>query len=307
MNMRMKTSSARFPLAASMLIFGTIGLLRRFIALPSAVIACFRGLLGCALLLLFQRLRGKKPDLPALRRTLPVLLLSGGLIGLNWMLLFEAYRYTSIAVATLCYYMTPVLVIAVSPVFLAEPMTGKKLLCIVLATLGMVLVSGVFDADACSAGMLMGIALGLGAAVLYAAVTVLNKKLPASPDAYDKTVVQLGAAGLVMLPYLLLTDGFSGLVFSPLSVGLLLLAALTHTALPYALYFGALPRLPAQTVALMSYLDPITALLLSALVLHEPLSAAQLVGAALVLGATLASDVSPHGKRPSFLSKFSRR
>lgn len=51
--------SARLLFAASMLIFGTIGLLRRFIDLPSGVIACFRGLLGCVLLLLLQRL-GRK-------------------------------------------------------------------------------------------------------------------------------------------------------------------------------------------------------------------------------------------------------
>lgn len=101
--------SARLPFAASMLIFGTIGLLRRFIDLPSGVIACFRGLLGCVLLLLLQRLGGKKPGLAAIWKSLLPLLISGGMIGFNWMLLFEAYRYTSIAVATLCYYTAPVM------------------------------------------------------------------------------------------------------------------------------------------------------------------------------------------------------
>lgn len=107
--------SARLPFAASMLIFGTIGLLRRFIDLPSGVIACFRGLLGCVLLLLLQRLGGKKPGLAAIWKSLLPLLISGGMIGFNWMLLFEAYRYTSIAVATLCYYTAPVMLILASP------------------------------------------------------------------------------------------------------------------------------------------------------------------------------------------------
>ena len=265
---------ARLAFAGSMLVFGTIGLLRRFIDLPSAVIACFRGLLGCVLLLLLQRLRGRKPDLAALRRYLPALLISGGMIGFNWMLLFEAYRYTTIAVATLCYYMAPVLLIAFSPLLFKEKLTGRQIVCVLLAALGMVLVSGVLDGGGLNDGAMTGIALALGSAVLYALITAVNRKY-------------LGP----VVPYLLLTGGFAGLRVTPLSAGLMLLVSLTHTAIPYALYFGAMVRLPTQTVALMSYLDPITALLLSALVLHEPLTPAGLAGAALVLGATLLSEL----------------
>ena len=282
---------ARLAFAGSILVFGTIGLLRRFIDLPSAVIACFRGLLGCVLLLLLQRLRGRKPDLAALRRYLPALLISGSMIGFNWMLLFEAYRYTTIAVATLCYYMAPVLLIAFSPLLFKEKLTGRQIVCVLLAALGMVLVSGALDGSGLNDGAMTGIALALGSAVLYALITAVNRKYLGPVDAYDKTIVQLGAAGLVLVPYLLLTGGFAGLRVTPLSAGLMLLVSLTHTAIPYALYFGAMVRLPTQTVALMSYLDPITALLLPALVLHEPLSPAGLAGAALVLGATLLSEL----------------
>ena len=281
---------ARLAFAGSMLVFGTIGLLRRFIDLPSAVIACFRGLLGCVLLLLLQRLRGRKPDLAALRRYLPALLISGGMIGFNWMLLFEAYRYTTVAAATLCYYMTPVLLIAASPVLFGERLTGGKLLCVVLAVFGMVLVSGVLDGGALPAGTGTGIALGLGAAVLYASVMIITKKLSAL-NAYDTTIVQLGAAGAVMIPYLLVTGELASVQISLRSVLLLLVVSIVHTGLPYAMYFGAIGRLPAQTVALMSYLDPITALLLSALVLHEHLSVFGMAGAALILGATVLSDL----------------
>ena len=180
---------ARLAFAGSMLVFGTIGLLRRFIDLPSAVIACFRGLLGCVLLLLLQRLRGRKPDLAALRRYLPALLISGGMIGFNWMLLFEAYRYTTIAVATLCYYMAPVLLFE-------EKLTGRQIVCVLLAALGMVLVSGALDGSGLNDGAMTGIALALGSAVLYALITAVNRKYLGPVDAYDKTIVQLGAAGL---------------------------------------------------------------------------------------------------------------
>ena len=274
-----------------MLVFGTIGLLRRFIDLPSGVIACFRGLLGCVLLLLLQRLRGKKPDTASIRRYLLPLLISGGMIGFNWMLLFEAYRYTNIAVATLCYYTAPVMLILASPLVFREQFTWRQLVCVALAACGMVLVSGVLDGGTVPDGTLSGIALAIGSAVLYASITAVNRKTLSRMDAYDKTIVQLGAAGLVMVLYLALTGGFSDLHLTALSAGLMLLVSLTHTAIPYAMYFGAMVRLPTQTVALMSYLDPITALILSALVLHEPLSPAGLTGAVLVLGSTVLSEL----------------
>ena len=170
------------------------------------------------------------------------------------MLLFEAYRYTTIAVATLCYYMAPVLLIAFSPLLFKEKLTGRQIVCVLLAALGMVLVSGVLDGSGLNDGAMNGIALALGSAVLYALITAVNRKYLGPVDAYDKTIVQLGAAGLVLVPYLLLTGGFAGLRVTPLSVGLMLLVSLTHTAIPYALYFGAMVRLPTQTVALMSYL-----------------------------------------------------
>ena len=283
--------SARLPFAVSMLVFGTIGLLRRFIDLPSGVIACFRGLLGCVLLLLLQRLRGKKPDTASIRRYLLPLLISGGMIGFNWMLLFEAYRYTSIAVATLCYYTAPVMLILASPLVFREQFTWRQLVCVALAACGMVLVSGVLDGGTLPDGTLTGIVLAIGSAVLYASITAVNRKTLSRMDAYDKTIVQLGTAGLVMVLYLALTGGFSDLHLTALSAGLMLLVSLTHTAIPYAMYFGAMVRLPTQTVALMSYLDPITALILSALVLHEPLSPAGLTGAVLVLGSTVLSEL----------------
>ena len=206
--------SARLPFAVSMLVFGTIGLLRRFIDLPSGVIACFRGLLGCVLLLLLQRLRGKKPDTASIRRYLLPLLISGGMIGFNWMLLFEAYRYTSIAVATLCYYTAPVMLILASPLVFREQFTWRQLVCVALAACGMVLVSGVLDGGTLPDGTLTGIALAIGSAVLYASITAVNRKTLSRMDAYDKTIVQLGAAGLAV-------SGTDRRIFRPASDGAL--------------------------------------------------------------------------------------
>lgn len=280
---------AKGMLASSMLIFGTIGLFRRYIPLPSSLLALLRGVVGMLFLLLVLRLRKQKPNRGAIRRCLPLLLLSGGILGFNWILLFEAYQYTSVATATLCYYMAPVIVLLLSPVLFKETLTARKLLCIVGAVVGIALVSG-FGGGAHSASEWKGILLGLAAAAFYAGVILLNKTLTGL-SAYDRTILQLGASSLILLPYTAATGGFANLTLSAGIVGLVLLVGILHTGIAYALYFGSMSSLPAQTVALYSYIDPVAAVLLSAAVLHEGMSLAELLGAVLVLGATLISEL----------------
>ena len=280
---------AAYRLIFAMFLFGTIGIFVRGIALPSGVIALLRGAIGTLFLLLLTVLRGRRVSGADIRRNLGVLAVSGALIGFNWILLFEAYRYTTVATATLCYYLAPVFVILASPLVLKERLTLRKLLCVAAALLGMVLISGVSAGAARSLTACRGILLGVGAALLYAAVVLLNQKLR-NISAYDRTIVQLGAASLVLLPYVLLTGGFSGNACTPRSVALLLIVGVLHTGFAYALYFGAMRELPAQTVAIFSYIDPIVAILLSALLLKEPMTLLQAAGAVLVLGATFFSE-----------------
>lgn len=276
-------------LVSSMVVFGTIGIFRKNIALPSATIAMMRGFVGALFLVLFVRLRGGHFSRADIRRNLPVLLVSGAAMGVNWILLFEAYNYTSVATATLCYYMAPTFIIFVSPVVLKERLTRKKLLCVAVALAGMVLVSGVLNAGF-SVAELRGVALGLGAAVLYATVILLNKRLDGI-GAYDKTVMQLLAAAVVLLPYLLLTGGLRDVSLDLRSLVMLAVVCLIHTGLSYALYFGSMDHLPAQTLALFSYIDPVVAVLLSALLLHEPITAMTVVGAVLVLGSAVFGEL----------------
>ena len=281
----MKTNAkARLRLVAAMVIFGSIGIFRRYIPLPSGMIGACRGLMGMLFLLGVNLARGEKPSGKDIRANLPVLLLSGAAMGFNWILLFEAYRYTSVATATLCYYMAPIFVILASPIVLKEKLTPGKLLCVAAAVLGVALVSGVSEA-----GSLTGILLGLGAAVLYACVILLNKHL-GSVSTGDRTIVQLGTAGAVLVPYSLLAESFAGVTMDGMSILMLLVVGAVHTGLAYWLYFGSMKELPAQTVALYSYIDPIVAILLSALILGEALTPLGILGAALVLGATLVSE-----------------
>lgn len=269
-----------------MAIFGTVGIFVRQIPLPSATVAFFRGAMGLVFLLTVMALTGKRPNLQHIRTNLTVLLLSGAAIGANWILLFEAYRHTTVATATICYYLAPVFVVLASPL-LGERLTGRKLLLTGIALLGMVFVSGVLKGGVSG---LRGIVLAVGAAILYASVMLLNKKL-GEISSYDKTVVQLGVAATVILPYCCLSGGFAMADMTPTGYLLLAVVGVVHTGFSYWLYFGALGQLPAKNVALFSYLDPVIAVLLSAVLLREPLGWQGITGAVLILGSALASDL----------------
>lgn len=276
-------------LLTSVFIFGTIGILRRYIPLSSSLIALVRGGIGSVFLISLIYFSKKKLDMTAVSRNLLLLILSGAAIGFNWILLFEAYNYTSVATATLCYYLAPILVILASPFVLKESLTRRKLLCAAAALLGMVLVSGILEADFSGLAEMRGIVFGLGAAVLYASVILMNKKM-AGISAYDKTILQLSMASIALLPYVLVTENWSAVTFSPLSATLLLIAGIVHTGIAYWLYFGSMEHLHSHTVALLSYLDPILAIVLSMVFLREPMSPAAAVGAVMILGAAYISE-----------------
>ncbi len=218
------------------------------------------------------------------------LIISGAVIGVNRIMLFEAYNYTTIAKATLCYYMAPTIVLLLSPLIFREKLTLRKIFCASVAVIGMVLVSGVIGRHPSQEGSHRGILLALCAALLYAIVVIINKKL-FGVDAFEKTIVQLLSAGIVMVPYLFLTAGFCGGEWSMSTVVLLLIVGTVHTGIAYALYFGSTDGLKAQTIAIFSYIDPVSAMLFSALFLRESLSPAGLAGAAMILGSAIVSEL----------------
>ena len=293
MNSRKNNSKSLLMLVTSMLIFGSIGIFRRSIPLPSAFLAFARGILGGLFILAFQNRfenrTNENRELPYFR----LLVISGVLMGVNWILLFEAYNHTTVPIATLCYYMAPTIVVVLSPIVFNEPLTRKKTICAITAVIGMVLVSGVTAGGSVPGNHIRGILLGLGAAVLYAAVVILNKKC-GGMDAYQKTTIQLLSAGIVMIPYLLLSGGLGKLEFSLNTVVLLLIVGIVHTGIAYLLYFGSIDGLRAQTVAIISYVDPVSALLFSALFLNEPLNAMGIFGAVLIIGSAIVSEL-PEG------------
>ncbi|MBQ2879897.1 MAG: DMT family transporter, partial [Anaerotignum sp.] len=275
-----------------MFIFGTIGIFVRHIPLPSSMIALVRGFVGAFFVLLFVYLKKSRPDKEAIRKNFIMLALSGAFIGINWILLFESYNYTTVATATLCYYMQPIFVILASPFLLKEKLTVKKAVCVVVALLGMVFVSGVLQTGIPALSEAKGILYGLGAACFYATVVLMNKKIT-DINAYDKTIMQLGMGAIVLTPYVLLTQNFGAATaaMTPKLWLLLLFVGLIHTGVAYALYFDSMKDLKAQTLAIFSYIDPIVAIILSALLLKENMGLYGVIGAVLVLGSTFISEM----------------
>lgn len=267
----------------SMAIFGTIGVFRIHIPLPSGFTASVRGLIGGLFLLFVCLIKGQKIDFKKAGKKLPVIILSGVLIGTNWILLFEAYNHTSIATATLCYYMAPVFVTVASSFLFGEKLGTKKVLCLLCAIIGMSFVSGVFNSGSLEISG-MGIALALSAAVLYASVVLLNKKL-SDIDSTDRTILQLLSAGIVLLPYSLCCENLSFANMDFLSVALLILLGLLHTGVAYLLYFSSMSELPLSYTALLGYIDPLVALVLS-VIIGQSVGVFEIVGGILILGSS---------------------
>ena len=233
-----------------------------------------------------------------IQRNKIALIFSGGFLGINWILLFEAFRYTTLASATLVYYLAPIIVIIVSAVFFKESLEPLKVVCVGLALAGMVLVSGLWGSDLANGTNLKGILFALGAALFYAAVVLVSQRLD-SISAYDGTIVQLAMSAVVLVPYILLTRDFKNLRVGQSSLLSLIIVAVIHTGLAYALYFSALKKLKAQTIALYSYLDPLVAVIASTLILKEQMTLMTLIGGLLILGSTLLSEILDRRKESS--------
>ena len=291
MSRQKNETSAILAYIGSALVFGTIGIFRRYIPVSSAFLAFTRGILGGLFVMIYTKVRNKGSvrDIP--RQKLLWLIISGAVMGINWMLLFEAYNHTTVAVATLCYYMQPTILILLSPILFRENLTKKKAVCAVVAVIGMILVSGVIGGSSNSQGNdLYGVLLGLGAACFYAGVIIINKKVEGI-DPFPKTMIQLLSAGITMIPYMLITHSFDSFPTDPRTLLLLLTVGLVHTGITYVLYFGSMEHLRTQTVAILGYIDPVSALFFSAVLLKEPLSLYNIIGAVLIIGSALISEI----------------
>ena len=273
-----------------MAIFGTIGVFTRLIPLSSSEIALYRAILAVIVIALFLALSKKKVFQGIKNKTLVLLFLSGAAMGFNWILLFEAYNYTSLTAATLSYYFAPTIVLLSSPIVMKERLKKTGVLCFLLSSIGLVMVIA-GGGGGRGSDDLKGIFLGLGAAVLYATVILINKKI-GEIDGIGRTFLQFISAIIVLTPYVSLKSGFNLIGLDPTGWLSLLVLGIVHTGITYSVYFSSLPHLKGSEISLLSYIDPLTAMLISAFVLSEPTTLLQIAGGVLILGSTLFSELT---------------
>ena len=268
----------------SMLIFGTNGILVHHISLASSQIILMRTLIGGLLLTLIVLLRGGF-DRAGIRADLLPLLLGGSVLGLNWVALFEAYRQLNVSLATLIYYVGPILVLLFSPVLFREKLNSRKITSVVLVAVGLVCISG----SIALRGMSMrGLLTAVVSALFYAAVIIFNKRITHT-GGLQTAALELDIAFVIVLIYMMLTVGPPHPAVS--DIPWIAVIGLVNTGLAYLLYFSGLQKLPAQSAALISYVDPVSALVFSALFLHETMTPVQILGAVLIIGGAVFGEL----------------
>lgn len=277
---------AKLEIIGAMAAFGTIGAFVRHIPLPSGELALYRALIAAGAIFLWQLCTGRGLGIKDVKAELHLLILSGAAIGINWILFFEAYRYTTVAMAALSYYFAPVIVTVASPFLFKEKLTARQVFCFVMSTLGLVLVIGVSRGGSRE---LIGILFGLGAAVFYASVVLFNKSIR-HVSGINRTFYQFLAAILVLTPYVCLTGGSHLSEMDVLGVANLLVVGVFHTGICYCMYFSSLRYLKGQEASILSYIDPLVAILVSVAILHESITVFQAVGGGMILGFTVVNE-----------------
>ena len=281
---------ARWLLIASMVIFGTLAPFVRSISVSSGELALYRAVMAAFIIGLFLLITRQKISFAGIKKELLLLLVSGMAMGINWILLFEAYKYTTVSVATLSYYFAPVIVTAVCPFLFREKLTPKQILCFVMSTIGLVLITINTNTSANDAN-LVGILFGLSAAVFYATVILLNKFIR-NVEGIHRTFLQFLSAIIILVPYVAVSGGITLWHMDAIGWGNLLIVGILHTGVCYCMYFSGLKELPGQKAAILSYIDPLVAVLVSVAILGETISVLQIIGGLLILGFTLWNEIS---------------
>ena len=287
-----KIMNPRLMLIASMTIFGTLGIFVRNIPVSSGELALYRAVLAALLIAVFLLLTKQRIPFANIKKEVPLLLASGVAMGINWILLFEAYKYTTVSVATLSYYFAPVIVTVVCPVLFKEKLTGKQIICFIMSTLGLVLITGIGDIG--SGNDFVGILFGLGAAVFYATVILLNKFIK-NVEGIHRTFLQFLSAIVILVPYVM-TSGVTLGNLNGIGWVNLLIVGLIHTGVTYCMYFSSLKELPGQKAAILSYIDPLVAVMISVTILGESMTLWQMIGGILILGFTLWNELPPKAR-----------
>lgn len=268
----------------SLLLYGTNGVAASMISLNSTQIVLLRTCFGWLVMAVAYYIRGGRlRDKP--KRDMRFVALSGLCMAANWLFLFEAYVRIGVGLGMIINYCGPVLVMLLSGLLFRERLTGGVWLALALCLGGAGLISFQAAEQLDPVGLLCA---GL-AAVSYAGMVLFNQQTKHFTGP-GRVLVQLTATlGAVVLFSALHGElGFS--VARDEWIGVLWLGAL-NTGLGSYWYFGSIGLLPVREVSVLGYLEPLSVLAFSALLLHETLRPMQLLGAAMILGGTAAMEL----------------
>ncbi len=272
---------------ASLFIFGFNGIFASYVDATSTQIVFLRVLIGSVVLLGAFAITRKRWTFPDHKRAFGFLVLSGCAMGLQWLLLFEAFNHIGVGMATLLNYCGPIIVIALAPFVFKERMTWNKMLGILVVIGGVLLLNG----TATGSLDLVGILCGLGAAVLYAVMVTFSKKASAI-QGLENTTIQI-LSGLAIVFVVLLVKGEAQVSLPLYSVPAMLELGIVGTGAACLLYFSGIGTMNAQSVAVLGYLEPLGAVVLSAIILGEAMTGLQLVGVACIIGGACLAQMKP--------------
>ena len=237
-----KENSSKIVMALAMSIFGTLAPFVRNINVSSGELALYRAIMAAMLVGGYLLVTKQGLSIKEVKKEFLLLLLSGTAMGINWILLFEAYKYTTVSVATLSYYFAPVIIMVICPLLFKEKLSGKQILCFVMSTIGLVLITGTASGGADD---MLGIIFGIGAAIFYATVVIINKFIKRVTGIH-RTFIQFISAIIVLAPYVLLTSGFNIESLNATGAISLLIVGFFHTGITYCMYFSAFNELPGH-------------------------------------------------------------
>lgn len=277
----------RLQVIGNMVLFGTIPLVVVGLNLSSPAIIQWRTLIGSIFLFLLATITKKPVGWDGIRKTWLPLTCSGICLGLNWITIFESYQTISVGITIVICYSAPILVFLLSPLLFRTHTTRAEVIGIIATVLGMVLMNLTSQVDGMTGGSLLFPCL---AALCYAGVLISGRYIT-GVSGRDSTLVQMVISFLIATLYSVLRMG--ELTQIPTSMGWVILVVLgiLHTGLGYTLFFHLISKVPAQEFALLSYVEPASALLLAGIVLKEQMTPAQLLGAALIFGGVIYAQI----------------
>ena len=268
----------------ALLMFGTNGIVASHISLSSYEIVLLRTLIGSLFLIAIYFITGCKLSFYKNKKQSAFLAVSGIAMGASWMFLYEAYAQIGVSISSLLYYCGPVIVMALSPLLFNEKLTLLKIVGFIAVLTGIFLVNGNVSGQLNKWGILCG----LMSAVMYAFMVICNKKAK-DITGLENSMLQLLVSFLTSAVFVGIKQGYA-MDIQAESVLPIVILGLVNTGVGCYFYFSSIDRLPVQTLAVCGYLEPLSAVMFSSLLLNEQLTTLQIIGAILIIGGAICGE-----------------